>query len=168
MATTTQDLVLIATAIAITALTVLKYIGRRRLEGKALSWLDRFGNHEYEMEDCLEQGAPSGGEGPDGQVRGWRREPRGLRSKLAFVLADEAYLQFGRRERSQANDLVTRKFLRDLCRERKGLRAKDMSAAIEVALALSYVPPQEMFEVEAYRSTAAYRSVVPDTKPKYH
>ncbi len=167
MATTTQNLDLTAIAVIILALAVYVYVERRRLEGRAQRWISGFGNHGYGMDDCLVQGAPSGGEGPDGQIRGWRRTPRGLHSKLAFVLADEAYLQFGRRERSQANDLVTRKFLRDLCRERKGLRAKDMSAAIEVALSLSYVPPRELAEVEELESSVAYRSVVPGSKPKY-
>ncbi len=156
MATIKQNLVVIAATTAIIAPVAVRFYRRWLLENKTRDWLNGFGTHEADVEDCLVEEAPAEENAQAGQIRGWRREPRGLHTKLAFVAADEAYLQFGRREKSQANDLVTRKFLRDWLRERPGLRAKDASAVIEVALSLSYVPPAEWREIAEMEVTRAY------------
>ncbi len=119
MATITRNLVIVATTAAIAAPLAVKCYRRWIREKQAQDWLRDFGNHEVEIEDCLGEQAAAV-VGAEAQIRGWRREPRGLKTKLSFIAADEAYLQFGRREKSQANDLVTRKFLRDWLRERQG------------------------------------------------
>lgn len=95
-----------------------------------------------------------------GAVRGWNRvRPQHLR-EMAYGLADEAYLQYGRRDKSQANDLITRKFLRDQLSQFDSLRARDRSSVIDLALTLSYVPTSEWCEMEEVESTRAYRSLV--------
>lgn len=173
MATTNNKLVL-ATLTALAAAPYCYYRYQRYLkERQASRWLSGFGKHVNDVEDCLVDPAPAdpeaglGDELPKPHIRGWRRNPTNVRNKLAFVSADEAYLQFGRRERSQANDLVTRKFLRDFLREKQGLRAKDLSAIIEVALPLSYVPPPVYKDVRELTETDAYAAEVKVGTSKY-
>lgn len=48
---------------------------------------------------------------------GWIRVRPDSFNKLAMAAADEAYNEYGARRRSEANDLVTRKFLRDQFRQ---------------------------------------------------
>jgi len=167
MATIKQNLVFAAALAAATAPFAVGFYKKWILERETKAWLGEFGNHPADVEDCLTVKAEGGDEQSSKRPRGWTRQPRGVNSKLAHVAADEAYLQFGRRERSQANDLVTRKFLRDWLRERPGLRAKDLSAIIEVALSLSYVPPDEYSVVSRFEQTQAYRSVVGSNPPRY-
>jgi len=64
-------------------------------------------------------------------------------SKFAVALGWEAYDQFGRRERTEANLLITRKWLRDRCRMFPDLRKCDSSRAIDLALDFSFLPTQE-------------------------
>ncbi len=132
-------------------------------EARARQLLFLFGTHELTTEEALlGAGVELGGNGdePSAPIRGWRRVHKNRLLELAFVLADEAYLQFGERDKSRANDLITRKFLRDFVSKYDSLRAKDRSRAIEMALTLSYVPPSERTEMEELESTNAYGSVV--------
>ncbi len=95
---------------------------------------------------------------------GWVRIRPDRFNKLAMAAADEAYNEYGARRRSEANDLVTRKFLRDQFRQLEDLRAKDMNRLIEVALPLSYVqPPQRevmtvMWDCPAFEQRTTYDS----------
>jgi len=138
---------------------------KERRSARFLKW---FGNHDQDLVDSLvDVGAVDflGEAIPRGNgIRGWRRVRRSAITEIAFSLADEAYLQFGRRDKSKANDLVTRKFLRDLLSKYDSLRAKDRSRIIEVALTLSYVPPQEGADMEELESTSAYAKLVPSSK----
>lgn len=93
-------------------------------------------------------------------TRGWVRVRPRSRTELAMCAADEAYYEFGARSVSKANDLVTRKFLRDLLREHKDLRAKDANAIIEIALPFSYVPPLQRATMAGFVDTQAYESRV--------
>jgi hypothetical protein len=134
-------------------------------EKKAARFLSWFGNHDNDLVDSLTEVGAVDHEGAatargDG-IRGWTRVRRSAVTEIAFSLADEAYLQFGRRDRSKANDLVTRKFLRDLLSKYDSLRAKDKSRIIEIALSLSYVPPSEFEDMTVLESSRAYRSAVP-------
>jgi len=167
MATIKRNLVFAAAFAAVAAPIAVRFYKKWILERETKAWLGEFGNHPADVEDCLADKASEGSEQPSKRPRGWSRQSKGATGKLALVAADEAYLQFGRRERSQANDLVTRKFLRDWLRERPGLRAKDLSAIIEVALSLSYVPPKEYVVVSGYEQTRAYRSVVGSNPPRH-
>jgi gluconate kinase len=93
---------------------------------------------------------------------GWVRVRPDRFNTLAMAAADEAYNEYGARRRSEANDLVTRKFLRDQFRQLEDLRAKDMNRLIEVALPLSYVqPPQRevmtnMWDCPAFEQRTHY------------
>ncbi len=134
--------------------------------------LKRFGSHEKELdqlvEDATEEVCTSeGGVEPSGR-RVWKRMTSRVQRNLAYVVADEAYFQFGRRERSKANDLVVRKYIRDYLRDLKGpvLRAKDASTITELAVSLSYVPPEQYWEIKEAEGTKAYRSRVPTVGPQ--
>ena len=70
------------------------------------------------------------------------RIQKGGRSKFAMALAKEAYLKFGARPLTQANTLVTRKWL---VKYLEGVQFKDMRTcdkiiAIDRAMFLSFVP----------------------------
>lgn len=95
-----------------------------------------------------------------GARRGWVRVRPHPRTEIAMSAADEAYYEFGARSLSKANELVTRKFLRDLLRQYKDLRAKDASIIIEIALPLSFVPPQQREIMDDFARTDAYTSRV--------
>jgi hypothetical protein len=70
-----------------------------------------------------------------------KRLVKGGRSKFATALAKEAYVKFGARSVSQANVLVTRKWLLKLIEERfTDLRTCDKALAIDRAVYLSFIP----------------------------
>lgn len=164
MATTTRNLALATAAAFAIAPFAYRFYRRWSVNREASAWLGAFDKHQATVDDCLEDKASEGGEQPKERVRGWTRKSTGATGKLAQVAADEAYCQFGRRERSQANDLITRKFLRDWLREHKGLRAKDANIIIEVALSLSYVPPLVHPTILAYEQTRSYKERVSPSK----
>jgi len=93
---------------------------------------------------------------PRPHIRGWQRVTQNKLQDLAFSLADEAFFQYGRRKKSQANDLVTRKFMRDYLSKYDTLRAKDKSLIIEIALPLSYVVPSETEVMDQVVRTRTY------------
>jgi hypothetical protein len=66
---------------------------------------------------------------------------KGHRSRFAMAVAKKAYNKFGRRPVSQANLLVTRKWIQKYMEEAfKDLRTADKNVAIDRALFLSFVP----------------------------
>jgi hypothetical protein len=96
-----------------------------------------------------------GGEAPaEGQPRRRFRTQNLLR--LATALADKAYYQFGARDESEANKLITRKYMRECLMEYKDLRAKDAAAAIDLALPLSFLPSRSLQYVNSLRRTWTY------------
>ncbi len=98
--------------------------------------------------------------------RAWVRiRPQNLRA-IAASVADEAFYEYGAREMSQANMIITRKFLRDLLRLHKDLRAKDASVIIEMALPLSFVCPSETFEMQDFMDTRAFAARVQGPVPR--
>jgi hypothetical protein len=85
---------------------------------------------------------------------------------IAMALARRAYLQFGPRARSEANELITRKFLRDVVLELKDLSIKDACAVVDVALSLSFLPSAARREMNQYDRTFAFeerRCEVPES-----
>jgi len=78
-------------------------------------------------------------------VKTTKRLRKGKRSCFAAALAKQAYLKFGERPMSEANILVTRKWLAKLLTEDmyKDLRTCDKTIAIDRALFLSFVPTKE-------------------------
>lgn len=67
--------------------------------------------------------------------------------QLASALAWECYAQFGHRERSEANVLVSRRFMRDILAEHQDLRAKDKARLLDRALLLSFIPTSELSDM---------------------
>lgn len=91
-------------------------------------------------------------------VEGARQRFRPRRSyDLAYSLAYEAYLEFGHRPRSDANLLITRKFMRDMIKECKDLRAKDAGGIIDTALYLSFLPSRCLREMNEIDDTYAFK-----------
>jgi len=88
-------------------------------------------------------------------VRRDRYRPRNAH-RMAFALADEAYFKFGFRERSDANLLITRKFMHDQLREMQDLRAKDAATIVDLALYVSFLPSRAMQDMNAVDSTRAF------------
>lgn len=81
-------------------------------------------------------------ETPVDNIRKTTKLAKGKRSKFAMSLAKEAYLKFGRRPVSEANALVTRKWMVKFLEgaEYKDLRTCDKVIAVDRALYLSFVP----------------------------
>lgn len=77
---------------------------------------------------------------------------------LASSLAWECYAQFGARERTEANILVSRKFMRDLLDEKRGLRAKDRARLIDRALLLSFMPTAELRDIVKQSTSWVWRA----------
>lgn len=78
--------------------------------------------------------------------------------KIAFAMAYRAYFQFGYRPQSEANVLITRKFLRDALGDLKDMRFKDMNVIIDIALPLSFLPSLAMREMNEIRDTNEFQS----------
>lgn len=76
---------------------------------------------------------------------------------MASALAWECYAQFGSRERSEANLLVSRKFMRDLLGEYQDLRAKDKARLVDRALLLSFLPTLELQDMVELSSTHVWK-----------
>lgn len=101
-------------------------------------------------------------EGPDTTKR--FRPKNQLR--LAVAVADEAYYQFGFRPMSEANVLITRKFMRDRLMEVKGLRAHDALLVIDKAIPLSFLPSLEFKNMVRLMGTDTFeRRLSPTSEP---
>jgi hypothetical protein len=156
------------------AVPVYKYWKAWQFNNLVERALVRFGSHEMTVDEVVEAATTEVVDEPqeDGvessSRRVWKRISAREHTNLAQVVADEAYFQFGRRERSKANDLVVRKYIRDYLRDLKGpsLRQKDASIITELAVSLSYVPPEQFWEIRRAEQTRAYRSRVPTQGPQ--
>lgn len=82
--------------------------------------------------------------------------------RFARYLAKRAYLQFGHRKKSDADMMVTRKWLRNYVQEHyTSLRLQHQIEAIDEALFLSYIPTETYQECEEYAATKAYTELLP-------
>lgn len=97
---------------------------------------------------------------PDARVRVFKMR------RMAYAMAYRAHFQFGHRPESEANILITRKFLRDSLSELKDMRFKDMSVVIDIALPLSFLPSLAMQEMNEIRDTNEYRSRMQPVRPR--
>lgn len=93
--------------------------------------------------------------GPDGEEPRVRFRPRNSR-RVAFALAYAAYNEFGARERSEPNLLITRKFMRDLLRDHRTLRKRDANVIIDTALYLSFLPSPELRRMNSLDQTCVF------------
>jgi hypothetical protein len=78
--------------------------------------------------------------------------------RMACALANSAYLQFGYRPKSEANVLITRKFMRDELSKFKDLRVRDSLVVIDRALTLSFLPSEMYKEMQCVSDTRVFRS----------
>jgi len=83
---------------------------------------------------------------------------KGCRSKFASAIAREAYVKFGARPMTEANVLVTRRWLSKLLEDKKykDLRAVDRALAIDRALFLSFLPSEDFKMMKLAISTRAW------------
>jgi hypothetical protein len=89
-------------------------------------------------------------------------ELRPKRAKFARFVAKQAYFQFGVRENSPANRLVTRKWIRNYLNgdDFKALRLVDKIAAIDEAMPLSFVPSGTWEVVDELAGSKAFGDAV--------
>lgn len=87
---------------------------------------------------------------------------KGNRSRFAASVAKLAYNKFGERPMSEANLLVTRKWLQKLLEDGdyKDLRTVDKNLAIDRALFLSFVPTNDFRKMKLAISTRAWEKRV--------
>lgn len=78
------------------------------------------------------------------------------RKHAADAYALQAYLKFGRRQKSEANVLVTRKYISDLLIETPDMRTRDKIEIMDKAVFLSFLPSKTHQECAAYETTFAY------------
>jgi hypothetical protein len=83
---------------------------------------------------------------------------KGQRSKFSAAVAKLAYNKFGERPMSEANLLVTRRWIQKLLEgnEYKDLRTVDKNIAIDRALFLSFVPTKDFQKMRMILTTAAW------------
>jgi hypothetical protein len=82
--------------------------------------------------------------------------------KFARFLGKRAYLQFGHRKKTDADMLVTRKWLRNLVQDQySSLRIQHQIDAIDEALFLSYIPTESYQMCEEYAETKVYKEMLP-------
>lgn len=84
---------------------------------------------------------------------------KGRRSNFSACIAQLAYNKFGERKMSEANVIVTRKWIAKLLEEPKykDLRVCDKNIAIDRALFLSFVPTNEFRKMKMAVETAAWK-----------
>lgn len=87
---------------------------------------------------------------------------KGKRSNFAACVAHEAYNKFGARPMTEANVLVTRRWLQKLLAEPKykDLRTVDKNIAIDRALFLSFVPTNEFRKMKIAVASRAWQKRV--------
>nr|WRQ65685.1 hypothetical protein [Tolivirales sp.] len=87
---------------------------------------------------------------------------KGKRSNFAACIAHEAYNKFGQRAMTEANVLVTRRWLQKLLDgpEYKDLRMVDRNIAIDRALFLSFVPTNEFRKMKLAVASRAWQKRV--------
>jgi hypothetical protein len=83
--------------------------------------------------------------------------------RLARALAEEGYFQFGARQRTPENLMITRKFLRDKLALHSDLRKRDAAMALDLALTLSFVPTQQWLDMEKVVGTSKWSRRVDPT-----
>lgn len=81
---------------------------------------------------------------------------RRVRRVAANSYALQAYLKFGRRPKSEANVIITRKYISDLLSEKQDIRIRDKVEIMDLATFLSFIPTKSSQLCGAYESTNAY------------
>jgi len=91
---------------------------------------------------------------------------KGNRSKFAMAVAKKAYNKFGNRKMTEANMLVTRKWLQKYLDDAKfcDLRTVDKNVAIDRALFLSFVPTAAFHQARKVMDTKVANEAVTGEK----
>jgi len=89
------------------------------------------------------------------QQRAGRKRPQN-RTRMAHALAHEAYMEFGHREKSAANAIITRKWMRDHIGQFKDLRAVDAAMVIDEAMPYSFLPSRALRYMNVLQTTDAW------------
>jgi hypothetical protein len=88
------------------------------------------------------------------------RMGKSVRSRVrqigANAVALHAYLKFGKRPKTDANVMITRKFVSDLLMDRTDLRLRDKVELMDRAVFLSFVPSNTILENAAMERSDAY------------
>jgi hypothetical protein len=122
--------------------------------------LDYVETHIYSNEHIIEC------QGETTKIEVVRREKKvlrkGKRSRFASAIAHQAYNKFGARQMTEANVLVTRRWLQKLLAEPeyKDLRTVDKNIAIDRALFLSFVPTNDFRKMKLAVATRAWQDRV--------
>jgi hypothetical protein len=82
-----------------------------------------------------------------------RRRVRGV---AASSYALQAYLKFGQRKKSEANVIVTRKYISDLLSEEPDMRIRDKIEIMDTATFLSFIPSESSQLCGAFEKTEAF------------
>jgi len=93
---------------------------------------------------------------PEGDGEGRVRFRPRRAQRVSFAVAYAAYYEFGARERSEANLLITRKYMRDLLKEHKSLRDRDAAMIIDSALYLSFLPSPALRRMNSLDQTVTF------------
>lgn len=145
---------------------LLLFASRRELEWHARRVVSEFDGGALdlveEVEGARAETLPLADEDGHFPLRNGRLAGYRLRS-IAYALADQTYFQYGKRDRSEANLLITRKFMRDKLEEYKDLRFKDRNEVIDMALYLSFMPTLTLRAMNEYDSTWAFEERKSDT-----
>jgi hypothetical protein len=87
----------------------------------------------------------------------WKKPVRRrVRNVAANSYALKAYLKFGFRPRSEANVIVTRKYISDLLDEQKDMRIRDKIEIMDMAVFLSFVPSRSLQWSKTIGKTQAF------------
>jgi hypothetical protein len=89
-------------------------------------------------------------------VKRYTLRTRQTKDRVVHALAQEAYYNFGTRQRSEANNLITRRWMRDRLDGYGSIRFKDRAAIIDKALVLSFLPSLDSREVESLAQTDTF------------
>jgi len=76
--------------------------------------------------------------------------------KMALALADSTYFKFGYRARSEANLMITRKFMFDLMSGYPDIRDRDKASIVDMALYASFLPSQALRDSSMMDDTVEY------------
>jgi hypothetical protein len=122
----------------------------------------RYDEHWMDLKEVVEtarqeDGVPLDGSANDQALGTYLRKKYGRRELMVFALAGSAYLQFGFSEKSLANMLVYRKYMRDLITQYKDLRALDAAGIIDSAIHLSFLPSPALRDMSQMMTLPAFR-----------
>jgi len=136
---------------------IFRWVLRWRLVGRASQIIDSFDSHVDGLDEVMlmaRGGVPQPGGVGTGTPGSRMLRVRAQRLRqISDAVAHEAYAQFGHRPRSEANLLITRKFMRDKLQSYVDLRAKDIGTAIDQALYLSFLPSIALKEANSVDRT---------------